>query len=211
VLTTQGHTGDHPHGPRNLLPAQNKVHVETGSSDGLDEQTPRTLVFVPWPRHGLTQHLRLARRMGRMTTSLCRFHIRIAGKVPSYRKSVFISSIRVRRRFLLGVLWLSGHLLHHHHVTSHNLRHPHVTLTCRRLRPHHSCPTRSVMVHIFIKGGVSVPSILQFSRSQLLIHVIQVYGSVRSKFILLLTSPTSQNTEDEVLKAAIAKYGRNQW
>jgi hypothetical protein len=31
------------------------------------------------------------------------------------------------------------------------------------------------------------------------------------KILPLLTSPTPQNTEDEVLKAAIAKYGKNQW
>jgi hypothetical protein len=47
--------------------------------------------------------------------------------------------------------------------------------------------------------------------------LIFINGKVSGRYYLILSSSlflyslVSQNTEDEVLKAAIAKYGKNQW
>lgn len=55
------------------------------------------------------------------------------------------------------------------------------------------------------------PNSSTFTCSQCSFRCLEGNAHVRSNFPQLLTSPVPQNTEDEVLKAAIAKYGKNQW
>jgi hypothetical protein len=66
----------------------------------------------------------------------------------------------------------------------------------------------SVMVRIIIKGGQFVVALVFFS---CLPSCCRCMEGMLFPFQPLFLSQSSQNTEDEVLKAAIAKYGKNQW
>ena len=71
--------------------------------------------------------------------------------------------------------------------------------------------TTILMVRIIIKGGSCSDHSTDYSLILLTQRCLESITSHSLFFLALLMFICSQNTEDEVLKAAIAKYGKNQW
>lgn len=68
------------------------------------------------------------------------------------------------------------------------------------------------MVRIIIKGGARA-SLSSLNCSDMLFRCLEGDFTClhHSGSVFVVDSCNIQNTEDEVLKAAIAKYGKNQW